>query len=192
MDTEPPTPVTLVELGRLVGGHVWVERALFELCGAWSAGQDAATDEGAVGAMDRSAEVAVFLAAQSAFHGWRADQWTARLPVSVDAEVRPPNGGWSAAVQRAADLASPGQRLAVWSLALQPMLVARYRRHRDRCGTAADAGLRRWLGLALTDCLDGVAGGTALLGETDVEHGAMMAVAVALEELLVGGDASQL
>ena len=51
----------------------------------------------------------------------------------------------------------------MWVGVLQPALLVGYRRHRAMLAPAADAGMRRWLGLALGDGLDGWLEGSDLL-----------------------------
>jgi len=168
---------TLPDTAVLVAGHVWVERALFELTGRWSA-----LDAGA-----EHAATQVFFASQSAFHGWRAEEWSRRLPRSVAAPDGPPEGSWSDVLLRLAALEDAAERLAVWAMALQPMLLARYRQHRGALAPAADGGLRRWLGLAIADVTDGWAEGSALLVASVGGQSAVQATrtgATALADLL--------
>lgn len=146
------TPPTLLTTAARVGSHRWVEDRLFALTGTWSA----AGDEPAVRA---------FFSAQSAFHAWRAEQWAARRPRSVETPDAPLWEGWRDAVDAAAGLGSPPERLAAWAGVLQPALLVGYRRHLLDLAAAADGGLRRWLALALDDGTAGWLEGSELLGE---------------------------
>lgn len=150
-------PLTLEETEVEIAGHHFIESALFTLCGAWST--DPATASGPAGS-----EVQAFLATQSALHAWRAEQWAQRRPRSVgsgeEAEVR----GWSAALGTARAQSGGPDRLACWVMALQPSLAARYRSQQLALAPAADAGLGRWLGMALGDVLEGGVAGGELFG----------------------------
>ena len=164
-------PLTLPETATLVAGHVAVEEALFELTGAWS------VDPG-------TPAVASFFASQSAFHAWRAAEWSARLPRSVQSGSTAPPEAWGAALEAVrattGDAAPDGlddddlplARLATWTVALQPGLLARYRRHRGVLAAAADGGLDRWLGLALADAGEGWSAGNELLHRITAEGSA--------------------
>lgn len=155
-----PTDVapTLVVTARAVGGHRWIESRLFALTGAWSAGGDRPEARG-------------FFSAQSAFHGWRAEQWDTRRPRSVPSPDGPPGNGWQAATDWAAALESDLERLGVWVSVFQPALLVGYRRHLGALAPAADAGLGRWLGLALDDATSGWLEGADLLTRLVVTAG---------------------
>jgi hypothetical protein len=155
-DGDPPGatgPADLATTAHLVAGHMWVEEALFEVTGRWSA--------------DGAAPVASFFAAQSSFHAWRAEEWRRRLPRSVPAPVGAPGREWDDAVALAAGLGpgtgSEAARLGAWVGALVPSLVSRYRAHGPVTADAADGGLRRWLRIAADDVVRGWVEGTALL-----------------------------
>lgn len=156
MPTSRRAPPTIEQTAATIGRHRWVEEALFALTGAWSV--DPATGAGAA-----AAEIRTFLATQSALHAWRAQQWAARSPSAVRPEIVAPHRGWTAAVERAEGIEGATARLACWSHALQPALIARYRNQSDRLAMAADAGHARWLRIAVDDALDGLGAGVELL-----------------------------
>lgn len=144
----------MAESAALVGGHRYIEDALFASTGRWSAQAAAAPDP---------LGISEFFAAQSMIHAWRAKEWEGRLPHSVQVPPDVVGTGWSDALVVADSARSSTARLACWCSVLGVHLAGRYRRHRLSSSRAADAGMVRWLDLATGDVLEGVAEGAAIL-----------------------------
>lgn len=136
----PPSP-TLEDLAERIEIHARRESDLFEVCGSWSADGDRSEARG-------------FFAAQSAFHGWRAEQWLARRPRSEllgAPDVHGRLGGWTAAVEAAGGLESDAERLAAWCGVLAPAVLVGMRTHSAALSQAADQGIARLLDLFAAD-----------------------------------------
>lgn len=150
--------LSLVEGALLIGGHCRVEQRLFELTGRWSV--DAAGGRDPLGLAD-------FLATQSAIHGWRLAEWERRSPRSIGEPEAGDDTGWDLALGVADSIQTDRARLACWYQVLAVHLAARYRRHLAVTSRAADAGVARWLSIAQSDVLDGVAHGATVAARHD-------------------------
>lgn len=145
-------PLTLEQTAELIARHVLVEEKLFKLTGRWSA--DSGTTAASTGVAAKSQAL---FGAESAHHGWRADQWNQRRVRSIGGELADQShpsepDPLSGAVEDllSEDLA-PMARLAVWGHVLAPALAARYVGHRAALTPTADGGVDRWLGICITD-----------------------------------------
>jgi hypothetical protein len=154
-------PLTLEQTAELVAGHAEVEQELFRLTGFWS------TDGSSSGApAGLAAHSQALFAAESAHHGWRAEQWRTRVVRSVDpADSHDSMDPMVAAVAGfLEDELDPLARLAVWGHVLAPTLAGRYLGHRRGLAPAADGGLDRWLGICIADLQRGATEAVALVG----------------------------
>jgi hypothetical protein len=155
--TEHEAPLTLVESARRYGQACWLERRLFEICGAWAAD---------------TAEPAArpFLAAHAAHHAWHAEVIEGRLPRASgfegDGFIAPPTPAFAALVDDVAAIGPDrtGERLVALYRVLVPHLVASYEAHRDRLTRVTDGPGRRWMRLILADEHHDLADGERLLG----------------------------
>jgi hypothetical protein len=155
--SEPgPAPLTLAESGRRFGHACWLERRLFEMCGAWSAD----TVEPAA---------RPFLAAHAAHHAWHAEVIGTRLPRASgfdgDSLVAPPTEAFAAFIDEVAGIAPDRtvERLVALYGVLVPHLVASYDAHRDGLTRISDGPGRRWMRLILADERHDLADGERLL-----------------------------
>lgn len=165
----------------LMARHRFIEHELFVLTGHWSV-------EAAV--TSPSDGVAEFFSVQSANHGWRLGEWEDRSPTSVDPRPDPDHAGWVEALEQARALGDNRSKLACWAHVLAPVLAGSYRRHLGRAARVADAGAIRWLRMAESDVLDGVAAAGSMLlssdlGPTDGPEVDVQAVAEVLRTLVV-------
>ena len=157
-------PLTLEQTAGLIAGYADVEQELFRLTGFWSTDGSSRGVSAALAACCQA-----LFAAESAHHGWRAEQWQAREVRSVG-PVGPPDPEARVDPMVAAvagfleDDLDPGARLAVWGHVLAPSLAGRYLTHRRRLAPAADGGLDRWLGICITDLQRGATEAVALVG----------------------------
>jgi hypothetical protein len=132
----------LLEAGRRMGAHTWMEQRLFELAGSWS---DATAD----------LEARVRLATLSRHHGWRAEQWWALLPGLTDLPphelVVPPTAEVAGALDELGARPDGGGRVvALYDGVLIGMADA-YEAHARRCRPAADEPTARVLRHVLAD-----------------------------------------
>jgi hypothetical protein len=146
--------LTLEDSARLVGGHCWVERRLFEVAGGWVK----TTPE---------VEPKLMLDRHSQHHAWRARQWWDRLPVldEIDREslVVPPVPAVAAVVGALNDLQGTAARLAgLYRVALARVHVS-YRTHQRLASQVADASVLRTLKIAGEDVRSDWAEGEAVL-----------------------------
>ncbi len=154
----PPTPWTgLLETARLIGHHLWVERAVFEWLGRWSQ-------------IEADPEVTTFLGEMSARHGWHAELLFARLPElrEVEAEALVVPGSEASTKVLQAVCVEPDPALLVEALVgyqrvLLPVMLGSYRQLVQRANPAADAALVRWLGFVVGDDVDEWLRGDALV-----------------------------
>ena len=167
-------PLTLAQTAALLDGHARAENELFRVLGFWSTNPPSD---------DPAAAVQAVLAAESAHHGWRAEQWEIRRVRSVDPDPEPDLvsdadrlvAAVAAAVGEEIDSAS---RLAVWGHLWAPFLAARYARHRLSVSPAADEGVLRWLDMCISDLQRGAT--AAVLGLGDLRPGDRARVAETL------------
>lgn len=137
-------PLTLEDSARLVGGHCWVERRLFEITGGWVA----STPE---------PEVKLMLDRHSQHHAWRAREWWDRLPVlddvDRDALVAPPGPAVAAVLRTLSEVQPTVARLAgLYRVALARIHVS-YRNHRALAGPVSDASVIRTLDIVGPDVI---------------------------------------
>ncbi|MGE3619254.1 MAG: hypothetical protein AB7L84_02225 [Acidimicrobiia bacterium] len=148
------TALTFDETAERVGGYVWLERALYELLGAW------------VPSVPEH-DVKLRFGAQSQRHAWHGDLWFERLPVlrdvDRDALVRPATPALGALVTDLAGIGDTLERLVATYRVLLPALVASYSEHLDRVSPLADATVERVLQLVVGDALDDWRGGERAL-----------------------------
>jgi hypothetical protein len=167
---------------RCAGAHVWAERRLFEVLGAWVAD----TPE---------TEVRLMLDRHSHHAAWRADQWWDRLPVLADVDrdglCRPGSAEVAAAADRLARLEGTAARLAgAYRFAL-PRMSAAYDRDGRRASPVADGSVLRTLGIVgpdlAADWREGEAALQAALAAAPDAAGSVRAAAdaVAALELLL-------
>jgi hypothetical protein len=165
MPAEPPSatdaPLDLLDSARLLGGHVWVERRLHEVLGAWSA--DASRPE-----------VAVLLDSQALHHAWYASVFVDRLPqlreLPVDRVVAAPPGA-AERLERLAATAGDRGRLTALVQDELPGLVDTYEGLLRRLTRVADAPLQRWLRIVLGDLERDLGDAAALLADLPVDEG---------------------
>ena len=155
-------PLTLEQTAELIVGHVEVEQELFRLTGFWST--DGSAGAGSAGP---AAHSQAHFAAESAHHGWRAEQWQTRVvrsvgPAKPSDSTRRVDPIVAAVAGLLEDDLDPRARLAVWGHVLAPSLAGRYLGHRRGLASAADGGLDRWLGICITDLQRGATEAVAL------------------------------
>jgi hypothetical protein len=119
--------------GRIVT-HAWLERALFEVVGRWSA------DEA-------DADAARLFAVQSRHHGWRSQRWAELVPVLHD--VEPAVEGVDG-LDALAGLDETLDRLVGADGALA-LVLERYRAHQAAVTEVADGPARRALRIVTQD-----------------------------------------
>ena len=154
-------PLTLEDSARLVGGHCWVERRLFEIAGGWVR----TTPE---------TEVKLMLDRHSQHHAWRARQWWDRLPVLDDldreglvVQPTPAVGAVMAELAKLTEHDGTVTRLAaLYRVAVARVHVA-YRNHRNLASEVADSSILRTLEIVgsdvIRDCTEGEAALQSLL-----------------------------
>jgi hypothetical protein len=129
-----------------VAGHCrWLESRLFEVLGAWVAGEP-------------DPEVKAALAAHSLRHAWHAEVWRERLPrvthIDADALTVPAGDGVAGvigALERARGADQTVERLVGVARLVLPRLVAAYRARIQAAHPLADGPTVRWLGLVVAD-----------------------------------------
>jgi hypothetical protein len=171
--------LTLEESARLVGGHCWVERRLFEISGGWVQ----STPE---------VEAKLMLDRHSQHHAWRARQWWDRLPVLDDVDrdslVVPPAPAVNELMSALANVQGTPARLAGLYRVALARVHASYRAHRKRAGELADSSVIRTLKITGVDVVSDWAEGEAVLqslltGRSEVDEAA--AAVARLERMLV-------
>jgi len=175
--------MSLEESGRLLGGHCWIERRLYEIVGQW------------VPTMADPA-VKIVLDRHSQHHAWRAGQWWDRLPVVADVDrdalVTAPTPGWRELADELGRLGDPLERLAGAYRVALPRLAARYRAHAAATDPLTDGAARRTLGHVGPDLGADWAEGEAELQlrvTAPAEAAAVAALTGRLEARLVAGGA---
>lgn len=164
---------------RVAGGHVWLERRVFEILGGW------------VGEV-AEVPVKVVLDRHAAHAAWRAEQWYDRLPVlagtSRDSLVAPAFTGAERLVQAASSTAGTAGRVAAAYRVLLPRVATTYRRHLEDSSSLSDGPARRTLEMTLSDVtgdwLEGQGLLESLLGDPGAVEEAAASVA-SLEAVLV-------
>ena len=177
---------TLEESARLAGSHVWLERRLFEILGAWV---PTTPEPDAKLLFDR----------HSSHHAWRAQQWFDRLPFLADVDretlavppgpaparppTDPPDRHDPVGPDRPAGLDGTAARLAgAYRFAL-PRLWSGYERHRTAAGATADGSSLRTLGLVIPDVTSDWQEGEALLQHLLVDRDVISAASAAVAAL---------
>lgn len=157
--------------------HIWVERRLFEVVGAWTVDAD-------------DGEVAGVLGAVSHHHAWRASQLEPLVPVLHDlgpAELAP-SPAWVAYLDCVVEASATLDRVAGLSAVVLPDLLFRYEADLAGTGVVADAPVARVLTIVRDDLRRDWWAATSLLRsfprtEEDLER--VTAHQVALERRLL-------
>lgn len=163
---------------RRAGAARWLDGRLFEILGGWVASVP-------------EPEVKIFLATQSAHHGWHASLWEERLPTLHDVEPASwigPAPGVEPAVAKLAEATTTVERLVGVHRVLLPRLAAAHAEHLEKANPVADGPIIRTLRLVLQDEHEDQRSGERLLHDllrtpADVERAAAQQAAV--ESLLV-------
>ena len=165
-------PLTLAQTADLIARHVLAEEALFSLTGRWSAHPGAGdTPTGIAGTSQ------ALFAAESAHHGWRAEQWSQRRVRSLPEEstgtavANEPDALTGAVEDLLGQEVAPMAQLAVWGHVLAPTLAGIYRQHRDALAPSADGGVERWLAICVTDLNRGSIEAVAVLAAQGYDSG---------------------
>ncbi|MCU4187434.1 hypothetical protein K6U06_23960 [Acidiferrimicrobium sp. IK] len=136
--------MSLQETAARLGGHQWMEQAVWKVLGAW-------------GASTGDPAAAVLLDTHAQHAAWRAQQWWERLPVLAvierDALVRPPSGAIAGLVEQLAT-AGPDATVARMAAAYRVLLarlLAGYSREAHLLSPVSDGPARRTLAQAESD-----------------------------------------
>ena len=130
----------IVEQARRLARYEWLERRLFEIVGAWSAG-------------DADAEAVRVFATQARHHGWRAGMWSELTPVlhDVDRATVGPTLAAVEAMDAFASLGSTVERSTALANTVLPTLQRRYDTELEGSNPVADAPVIRVLQLLSLD-----------------------------------------
>ncbi|HXR54581.1 MAG TPA: hypothetical protein VN793_05990 [Acidimicrobiales bacterium] len=150
---EEPTPLDLHQAAGLVGAYCAIERRLFELTGSSATGPEMAPD------------VQVYLDALSAEHAWHAELWADRLPVvsGIDAQALVVIPAPAREVLDEVATGGPVETLAGLFRVVLPRLIVSYAHHQAAASAASEPPTLRALRLILSDEVEALVAGEALV-----------------------------